>query len=55
VKTKGFDPLAEVKAQVALRWVEAVNAERSYGSWIYAVARKPEEVAKRIEEVIWAA
>jgi type III restriction enzyme len=55
LETKGFDPLAEVKAQAALRWVGAVNAEGSYGSWIYAVARKPEEASKRIEEAIGAA
>jgi type III restriction enzyme len=50
LETKGFDPLAEVKAQAARRWVEAVNAEGSYGLWMYAVARKVEEVGKRIEE-----
>jgi type III restriction enzyme len=55
LETKGFDPLAEVKAQAALRWVEAVNAEGSYGLWIYAMARKPEEASKRIEEAIGAA
>lgn len=42
-------------AQAARRWVEAVNAEGSYGLWIYAVAHKPEEGAKRIEEAIGAA
>lgn len=50
LETKGFDPLTEVKAQAAIRWVEAVNAEESFGNWLYAVARKPEEVAKRIKE-----
>ena len=50
LETKGFDELAEVKAQAAKRWVDAVNAEGSYGLWKYAVARKPEEVSKRIEE-----
>ncbi len=50
LETKGFDPLTEVKAQAAGRWVEAVNAEGSFGNWVYAVARRPEEVAKRIEE-----
>ena len=50
LETKGYDPLTEVKAQAAQRWVAAVNADGSYGSWHYAVARKPEEVAKCIEE-----
>jgi len=50
LETKGFDELAEIKSQAAKRWVDAVNAEGSYGLWKYAVARKPEEVGKRIEE-----
>ncbi|MDO8140698.1 MAG: hypothetical protein Q6358_04295 [Candidatus Brocadiales bacterium] len=50
LETKGFDELAEIKAQAAKRWVDAVNTEGSYGIWEYAVARKPEEVGKRIEE-----
>jgi len=50
--TKGFDPLMEVKAQAAMRWVSAVNADGSYGQWFYATARKPEEVKTRIEAVV---
>jgi len=50
LETKGFDPLTEVKAQAARRWVEAVNAEGSFGKWQYLIARKPEEVARKIEE-----
>ena len=45
----------EVKTQAALRWVNAVNTDGSYGQWHYAVARKPEEVRKRIEEIVLAA
>ncbi|MBI4612273.1 MAG: hypothetical protein HY720_01560 [Planctomycetes bacterium] len=48
LETKGFDPLADVKAEAAARWVKAVNADRRHGRWEYAVARKPEEVALRI-------
>ncbi len=50
LETKGFDELAEIKSQAAKRWTAAVNAEGSYGLWKYAVARKPEEVSKRIDE-----
>lgn len=50
LETKGYDELAEIKAQAAQRWVDAVNAEGTYGIWKYAVARMPEEVGKRIEE-----
>lgn len=49
LETKGFDELVDIKTQAAKRWVDAVNAEGSYGIWEYAIARKPEEVGKRIE------
>ncbi len=39
LETKGYDPLAEVKAQAARRWVQAVNAEGSYGEWRYEIVR----------------
>ena len=50
LETKGFDELAEIKAQAAKRWVDAVNADGRYGIWKYAVARKPEEVGAKISE-----
>ncbi|MBI4389851.1 MAG: DEAD/DEAH box helicase family protein [Nitrospinae bacterium] len=50
LETKGYDPLTEVKIEAAQRWIHAVNAEGSYGIWKYAMARKPEEVEKCIEE-----
>jgi len=50
LETKGFDELAEIKAQAAQRWVDAVNADGRYGLWKFAMARKPEEVGKKIEE-----
>ena len=52
LETKGFDELAEVKSQAARRWTSAVNAEGGYGLWKYAVARKPEEVSKIIDEAV---
>jgi type III restriction enzyme len=51
LETKGFDPLAEIKAQAALRWVNAVNSDGRYGRWEYAMAKKPEEVKKTIDSV----
>ena len=44
VETKGLDPTEEVKKAAALRWVNAVNAEGSFGRWSYAVAKKPSDV-----------
>ena len=52
LETKGYDELAEIKSQAAKRWVDAVNAEGSYGIWKYSVARKPREVGRRIEESV---
>ncbi len=49
LETKGYDPLEEVKREAAIRWVNAVNADGMYGHWQYAVARKPEEVNKRLD------
>jgi type III restriction enzyme len=40
LETKGFDPKKEVKAQAAQRWVDAVNAEASFGRWEYAMVEK---------------
>lgn len=51
LETKGFDPLAEVKAQAAERWERAVNLEGSHGQWRYAVARKVEDVSRILDDV----
>jgi type III restriction enzyme len=45
LETKGFDPLEEVKRAAAERWVNAVNADGTYGTWRYALVRKPTEVS----------
>ncbi len=45
LEVKGFDELVEVKTAAARRWVSAVNADRTYGEWNYAVARKVSEVS----------
>jgi type III restriction enzyme len=51
LETKGYDPLAEVKAQAANRWVTAVNADGKYGAWRYAVARRVGEVRDIISKL----
>ncbi len=50
LETKGFDPVMEIKKQAAERWVNAVNAEGSYGSWQYDMASRPEDVVKKIHQ-----
>ena len=35
----------------AYHWVNAVNAEGSFGVWRYAVARRPNEVPQKIDEI----
>ena len=54
LETKGWDPLEEVKASAACRWVDAVTADGTFGRWFYAVAEKPEDVNERISDVIAA-
>ncbi len=44
LETKGYDPLETVKRSAAERWVAAVNAEASFGSWDYALVKKPTEI-----------
>lgn len=34
----------------AARWSAPVTAEGSFGRWAYAVAKKPGEVGRRVEE-----
>ena len=50
LEVKGYDELAEVKAQAARKWVGAVNADQSYGRWAYAVAKKPADVKPLIAD-----
>jgi len=45
LEVKGFDPLKEIKEQAARRWIEAVNADGTYGRWEYRVVARPTEIA----------
>jgi hypothetical protein len=40
-----------VKIAAAHRWVDAVNAEGSFGTWCYSVARNPNDVPNKITEM----
>jgi type III restriction enzyme len=51
LETKGYDPLEQVKANAAIRWVDAVNACGQYGHWAYVICRKPTDVGKAIDDV----
>jgi hypothetical protein len=48
LETKGYDELAEVKAQAAKRWAEAVNADGRHGMWQFTMIRKVGDVAAAI-------
>lgn len=50
IETKGYDEKEEIKAAAAKRWVNAVNADGSYGRWDYAVAKKPTDVLDIIDK-----
>lgn len=51
IEVKGYDERAEVKAQAAQKWVDAVNADRTYGRWTYVVAKKPSDVKNLISDI----
>jgi hypothetical protein len=48
LETKGYDPREEVKSAAAQRWVDAVNAEGSFGQWRYAIVKKTTDVPDTI-------
>jgi type III restriction enzyme len=52
LETKGHDPLEQVKAQAAQRWVDAVNADGSFGEWRYAVVRDMNRVRETVDGVL---
>lgn len=51
LETKGYDELAQVKAEAAERWCRAVNADGTYGQWQFAMVFKPTEISKVLKEV----
>jgi type III restriction enzyme len=44
LEPKGYDELEEVKAQAAMRWVNAVNADGTYGLWCYRLVHRMGEI-----------
>ena len=51
LEIKGYDPLEEVKLAAAKRWVDAVNADGTYGHWHYAIAKKVSDIPSIIEKI----
>jgi type III restriction enzyme len=51
LETKGYDEKEPVKVAAAHRWVDAVNAEGSFGTWCYAIAHNPNDVPHMIDEM----
>lgn len=52
LETKGHDDLAEVKVAAARRWVDAVNADGTFGRWDYAIAYNPNDVPELIDQAV---
>ena len=48
LETKGYDPLREIKAQAAYRWVRAVNAAGRFGHWTYAMVTDIAQVSTAV-------
>ncbi len=51
LETKGYDDLAEVKAGSAERWIAAVNADRQFGAWQYAMVRSVADVTGALDRI----
>jgi type III restriction enzyme len=51
LETKGYDELEEVKAAAAHRWVDAVNADGSFGEWRYGIVHSMGKVPELLNEV----
>jgi len=52
LEIKGFDPKKEVKRAAAERWVAAVNAEGSFGFWLYDMVFKTSDVKASIDAAL---
>ena len=50
LKTKGYDPLREVKEAAAARWVNAVNADGRFGNWKFRMANSVADVSYILDE-----
>lgn len=48
---RGNFGLEEVKVAAAKRWVAAVNADGTYGTWAYAIAKKVADVATILSQM----
>ena len=51
LETKGYDELKDIKQSAAERWVAAVNADRNYGQWQYAMASNIEEIKDILDKL----
>jgi type III restriction enzyme len=40
-----------VKVAAAHRWVQAVNADGSFGLWHYALSHNPNDITKMLDEL----
>jgi type III restriction enzyme len=52
LETKGYDPLEEVKRAAAERWVAAVTADGTYGTWRYALVKKLADIETILGRVV---
>lgn len=51
LETKGYDELKEIKRSAADRWVAAVNADRKYGQWQYAMVYNIKEINDVLDKI----
>ena len=52
LETKGYDPLRQIKAAAAWRWVNAVKADGRFGAWTYHVIDAPSQVPQALGRAV---
>ena len=54
LETKGYDELKEIKQEAAIRWVNAVNADGTYGQWHYEMVFHAGEITTALRNAVAA-
>ena len=52
LETKGYDEREPVKVAAAHRWVDAVNADGTFGLWSYVITHNPNEIPQMIDRLV---
>jgi len=51
LETKGYDPQIELKVAAADRWIKAVNADGTFGTWHFSISRKITDIRELVSTI----